>query len=478
MALGALAEQPDCGLTIIPCGMNYFHAHKFRSRAVVEFGMPIKVPKELVTMFKEGNRRPAVGKLLDIIYDALVSVTVTSPDYDTLMLIQAVRRLYRPSNKKPPLPLVIQLNRWLIKGYSKHKDDPRIIHLKKSVLSYNERLRQLNLRDHQVEYARLPFYKVIGILLYRVAKLLVLSAGVLPGLVLFAPVFIISKIISYQKSKEALAASTVKVQARDVIATWKLLVSLALAPMLYMFYTIILAIWNSHNHVQGLVPEWVPTWLIIVFGYVFFPAITYAGLRFGEVGMDILKSLRPLVVALNPASENALSKLRNTRTALSLEVTKLITTLKPELAENSDLNDLMDDELSLDGSPTGLRFDFLGDYFSSPGGQVDEGSEDARFSHETQLPTGEDYTNIGNQGVFATRPGTPSYPRSRSRTSSNGGGVHVSTLASLPSGTSMSNLTELLRRERERKAMQRMMDGPTDAADGVTAGESSDDDDE
>ena len=28
--------------------MNYFNAHKFRSRAVVEFGDPIEIPKELV----------------------------------------------------------------------------------------------------------------------------------------------------------------------------------------------------------------------------------------------------------------------------------------------------------------------------------------------------------------------------------------------------------------------------------------------
>lgn len=86
MALGALAANPDCGLKIVPCGMNYFHAHKFRSRAVIEFGNPIEVPPELVKLYKEGNRREAVGPLLDIIYQALVAVTVTSPDYETLMV--------------------------------------------------------------------------------------------------------------------------------------------------------------------------------------------------------------------------------------------------------------------------------------------------------------------------------------------------------------------------------------------------------
>lgn len=86
MALGTLADNPDCGLKIVPCGMNYFHAHKFRSRAVIEFGNPIEVPKEIVEQFKQGERRESVGALLDIIYQSLVAVTVTSPDYETLMV--------------------------------------------------------------------------------------------------------------------------------------------------------------------------------------------------------------------------------------------------------------------------------------------------------------------------------------------------------------------------------------------------------
>ena len=93
MALGTLAANPDCGLKIIPCGMNYFHAHKFRSRAVVEFGNPISVPGELVELYKSGERREATGKLLELIYQALVAVTVTSPDYDTLM-VRNYLRLY------------------------------------------------------------------------------------------------------------------------------------------------------------------------------------------------------------------------------------------------------------------------------------------------------------------------------------------------------------------------------------------------
>ena len=86
MALGSLAASPESDVKIVPCGMNYFHAHKFRSRAVVEFGPPVDVPTELVRLYKSGERREATRQLLEIVYQALVAVTVTSPDYDTLMV--------------------------------------------------------------------------------------------------------------------------------------------------------------------------------------------------------------------------------------------------------------------------------------------------------------------------------------------------------------------------------------------------------
>src|SRR5262249_46437859 len=103
MALGALSANPDSGLKIIPCGMNYFHAHKFRSRAVIEFGSPIEVSPELLRQYSSGEKREAVKTLLDNIYHSLLAVTVSSPNYDTLMVIQAARRLYRPTSKKLPL---------------------------------------------------------------------------------------------------------------------------------------------------------------------------------------------------------------------------------------------------------------------------------------------------------------------------------------------------------------------------------------
>jgi glycerol-3-phosphate O-acyltransferase/dihydroxyacetone phosphate acyltransferase len=82
MALGALAD--GINVTVVPVGLNYFNAHKFRSRAVVEFGDPVPVPSELVQGFKSEKRRESIGALLKYIYQSLVTVTVTAPTFEML----------------------------------------------------------------------------------------------------------------------------------------------------------------------------------------------------------------------------------------------------------------------------------------------------------------------------------------------------------------------------------------------------------
>lgn len=88
MALGAMANHPELKVKIVPVGLSYFHAHRFRSRAVVEFGPPMNVPEELVGMFKQGgpSKRDATAQLLELIHDALKSVIIRAPDFDTLMV--------------------------------------------------------------------------------------------------------------------------------------------------------------------------------------------------------------------------------------------------------------------------------------------------------------------------------------------------------------------------------------------------------
>lgn len=367
--------------------------------------------------------------------------------------------------------MIVELNRRLVKGYSQHKDDPRIINLKKSVNAYNKQLWLLGVRDHQVEYAKFSIIQVVSALVYRLGKLAIMSIGTLPGLILFAPVFIATKIISIKKSREALAASTVKLQGRDVMATWKLLVAMAFAPTLYATYTVLLTWWTYKNRVQGYMPDWVPLWLVVAFGVVFFPSITFAALRIGETGMDIVKSLRPLILSLNPTSSNTLVKLREKRETLSREVTDVINTFGPEMYPDFDSARIIADPFrdsqgskspksprSHTGTPS-AGFN-SGD---PPSTSDNHASIGAGSSTQGNLPRNESFHNLGNIGLFASRP--PS--RSRSRSSSSGGlagsgGFPVKSFSTISSKETLDEVSQKIRgamRERGKERRRKSEDG-------------------
>ena len=349
IALNALARDPDCNLTILPCGLSYFNPNKFRSRAVVEFGDPVKVRPEQVAAFKQGKdaKREAVGSLLQTVQDALAAVTQQAPDHETLALVQATRRLYRPLRMKLPLPVVVEMNRKLMAGYTQYQDEPQVLQLKQAVLDYNRKLLALGIKDHQVEWGNAkqkPRWLAALTLAYRFGQLLALGVGTLPSLALFWPIFITTKLISVRKQRAALAASVVKLQGRDVVSTWKILVAIGLAPMLYLWYTFFTTLWLLHCRRNGYYASQVP-WVIRADTYVpnsiplpafsvamfgLLVGISFAGLRIGEIGVDIIKSLRPLLIILGPRSGDALIKIREERQRLSARVVEVIHTFGSE----------------------------------------------------------------------------------------------------------------------------------------------------
>ncbi|CDK25106.1 unnamed protein product [Kuraishia capsulata CBS 1993] len=328
MGLGAVAEDPTYPIKIVPCGMNYFHPHKFRSRAVLEFGTPIVLTAEDGAKYRE-NPRDTVSALLKTLTDAMKTVTVTCPDYETLMIIQAARRLYDFPIKPVPLGAVLDMNRRLIIGYTRYQDDPRIMHLKDSVLRYNAKLEQLGIRDHQVEIARVGKPRVFFRLLQRVASLAIMATLSLPGTLLFSPVFIAAKVISAKKQRDALANSTVKIKANDVLGSWKVLVAMVVAPLLYFTYSLLGTILLRRYEIVPVVSKLHPL-VIFCLIWAVLVSTTFAAFWIGEVGMDIFKSIRPLFSALGP-NQNMLQEVQEERRRLTMEVTGVCNDLGPKV---------------------------------------------------------------------------------------------------------------------------------------------------
>jgi glycerol-3-phosphate O-acyltransferase/dihydroxyacetone phosphate acyltransferase len=105
-----------------------------------------------------------------------------------------------------------------------------------------------------------------------------------PGAILNLPVAVVAKIFSAKKAREALRGSTVKIAGRDVLATWKILVGFVLLPTIYGLYTLLLFITLLHT---DLSLKW--KFIAPAVVWVLLPFISYASLRFGEIGMDVYK---------------------------------------------------------------------------------------------------------------------------------------------------------------------------------------------
>lgn len=90
-------------------------------------------------------------------------------------------------------------------------------------------------------------------------------------------------------SVEALAASVVKIAGRDVLATWKVLISLVMTPALYLLYAIIATVIAIKADAPLNSIIWTP---FLALGAL--PCIGYAALKFGEAGMDVLKLVAPV----------------------------------------------------------------------------------------------------------------------------------------------------------------------------------------
>lgn len=379
---------------------------------------------------------------------------------------------------------MVELNRRLVQGYERYKDDPRIIELKQEVTAYNRKLKALGVRDHQVQYAKMNFITAFALFWYRLGKLLFLSVLVLPGTLLFSLVFISTKLISIKKAKEALAASNVKVQARDVMATWKLLVAMAAAPAAYAWYVCIGLYWYSYNNCNGYLPAGIQKRWLILPQLIVYVTVTYGALRFGEVAMDIFKSLGPLWKMMNPFSNNELVKLQERRENLAHRVNKLITELGPVMFDDFHSNRVLQDPFSTqgyDGQETPLTPPPRKSN-ADAAAEAPQGIETYDFPVSPGADNGlsriESFHDLANQDIFSSRPQTPKKSRSRNSSSANLGGFKLK-----PFSTIDGNLDEVKRRltdgvkERTRKRRSSGTDGSWDdgaitpgseAGDGLT----------
>ena len=225
----AVAERGNTDVTIVPCGLNYIHRHRFRSQVLLEFGTPIVVDKRWAAEYR--NDGPGtVRKLTDHIANALLNVTLNAPDWNTLRFVQTVRRLYKPKTADLTPGQYVELNRRFVDSYVAVSDEPEMRTFRAEVENYQARLDMLGLKDHQLRNPVTPgraFRKV----LLRSLTIIALLPLAIPGALLHLPVGWIAATVGERFSYEM-----------DDIATLKVFATILLLPMLYIAIAIIVGI--------------------------------------------------------------------------------------------------------------------------------------------------------------------------------------------------------------------------------------------
>ena len=226
----------------------------------------------------------------------MVGVLVIAPDYHELKLLHTARRLYQnpttviSTKQRQDLARRFAYGFAIIRsvhGTGPDKELPADIRAVQARLdAYQTTLDEWGLRDHQVRSLDDPFSAHLHTFLHALVVWVLAS---IPALILNAPVGVAAHFYAHKEAKKDLKNSRVKLHARDVLLSKKILFSLVAVPVLWIFYGAMLYFFTSLSGEA-----------IAIF-FLGCPFFSYLGVMAVEAGMVDLKDLRPAFLRLLPS---------------------------------------------------------------------------------------------------------------------------------------------------------------------------------
>ena len=289
-----VAARRKVKVTIVPCGLNYIHRHRFRSQVLIEFGDPISIGEDWVLQYRE-DEYATVNKLTTYLADALMAVTLNAPDWRTLRFIQTARRLYKPAKSDLSPGMYVELNRRFVDRYLHAADDPEMKAFRDDIENYQARLDMLGLKDHQLRNP-VTLGSAFRKLISRFLIMLALLPLAIPGAILHLPVGWIAAMVGEHFSYEM-----------DDIATLKVISTVLSLPFIYLIIAILVAMSFG-------------VWWAVV-AVVGFTLSFYASVRLIEAEVGLVNSMTSVVRLTRLGSE--VDELRATRARLVVTVRAL-----------------------------------------------------------------------------------------------------------------------------------------------------------
>ena len=208
LALGASQEHEHLPVVVIPIGINYRSQARFRSQVLVQFGEPIRIEAQHV----EQHRRDEVAAVNDLtsrLHEQMTELTINADDWQTLRLLDAVRRFYHP--KHAPLSVRVELTQRFLAAYQDIKDHPEVQALAQQVWDYQLRLRELGLRDYQVAAGSQSLPSLVAQAGLSSARFFASLVAGVPGLIVLIPALLAMEAVGryfHQRETDVAATAT------------------------------------------------------------------------------------------------------------------------------------------------------------------------------------------------------------------------------------------------------------------------------
>lgn len=149
--MGAI-ERYQADVQIVACGINYDNGHKFRSTAVIEFGIPYEMPEEKIKMYQNPEtKKTVIADFLDILTKRLLDVKITATNQDDLMLLYLMRDLYLSDEGRVEKEIELRLIRAFKENYERHRDSTEMVELRQSLVRYIDDLKYCGVKDWELQ---------------------------------------------------------------------------------------------------------------------------------------------------------------------------------------------------------------------------------------------------------------------------------------------------------------------------------------
>lgn len=211
IALGAAARGR---VAIVPVGLNYSRADRFRSSVLLRYGEAIVLDDRWLAQ-ASADPHAAARLLTAEIEGALRALTINADDWDTLRVLDTVRRLYQPPGLS--VEARVELSRRFSEGYALAKDRPDVHALFYAVQHFRDRLDAIGLSERDLVRSW-GLSDIFARFWQRTGRALLWLPLAIPGALLHLPLVLLAWVVSPRLTPRS-----------DVIATTKLVLGAVLA---------------------------------------------------------------------------------------------------------------------------------------------------------------------------------------------------------------------------------------------------------